>query len=514
LRIEIDFREGQLMTPARLWLIHKFKPAILNKVIQLRIANLIILLTALKIALPNGLASRMGSISLPLNASPNEIRLAWGPGDAGSLLNAAITWSHLSNLDPVTQNWIVHLWSPGMSLIEVPLIWLAKIGIPLYFSILIGTLFVWYLVLRNFRLITKLSDKPIIYLAIVLTILLSWDFRYMIRDDIFYTEGISFGLLTLALLNISAVLLEINSKAVTRKELVKAGLLLGIAVMVRHVFDSGIILLLVGSLSILVFLRFQMITSRNFNKVKTKKLIKKSRSKGHEYKIRSVRKIAVFALIAFLVTAPWRFLISPVVYSGYMGALSSASADIFPMAWSGPETPTTKYWGSYGSDWACKTDPVKCQELNAAGIQQVSRKTLAVEATKSIFKHPKAYISTRLHYAMSNWIPGGFEFNSSSLIAGIELILVPILIIFQFILLRNRVKWLLALVWGSFVVTEYAQLSIVHFESRYFIPIRLLEVLFSVILGSLIAEKDSRFLDQLRLEFLRIKPHAEQRKEG
>ena len=84
-------------------------------------------LLLLYVALPQGLKTKIGSIDLLNNASPTQIRNAWGPGDAGSLLDTALTWSKIENIDPTNQYWIVHLWTPGMSLIEVPLIWISHI---------------------------------------------------------------------------------------------------------------------------------------------------------------------------------------------------------------------------------------------------------------------------------------------------------------------------------------------------------------------------------------------------
>ena len=96
-------------------------------------------------ALPQGFGTLIGGISIANTSSPQAIRNAWGPGDAGSLLDAAITWAQLKNLNPDTQFWIVRLWSPGMSIIEVPLIWLTKIGIPIFWSLLSVTIALWVL---------------------------------------------------------------------------------------------------------------------------------------------------------------------------------------------------------------------------------------------------------------------------------------------------------------------------------------------------------------------------------
>ena len=93
------------------------------------VATLVWFAYTLFIALPDGLSSKISTINLENNASAHSIRVAWGPGDAGSLLDIALTWSKLKQLDPVTQYWVPHLWSPGISVIEVPLIWLEQLVI-------------------------------------------------------------------------------------------------------------------------------------------------------------------------------------------------------------------------------------------------------------------------------------------------------------------------------------------------------------------------------------------------
>ena len=57
-------------------------------------------------ALPQGFSTLIGGISIANKSTPEAIRNAWGTGDAGSLLDASITWAQLKNLNPETQFWI------------------------------------------------------------------------------------------------------------------------------------------------------------------------------------------------------------------------------------------------------------------------------------------------------------------------------------------------------------------------------------------------------------------------
>ena len=72
----------------------KFKESI-NKMNFRLVYLVVITLNLIYVALPQGLRTLIGGISIPNTSSPQEVRNAWGSGDAGSLLDASITWAQL-----------------------------------------------------------------------------------------------------------------------------------------------------------------------------------------------------------------------------------------------------------------------------------------------------------------------------------------------------------------------------------------------------------------------------------
>jgi hypothetical protein len=459
------------------------------------------------IAIPNGLASRIGGIGLSNSATSLQIRKAWGSGDAGSLLDTAITWEHGHQIDATTQFWIVHLWSPGMSIVEIPLIWLEHLGIPLFWSLLSVTVLLWSTI---FYLTWKYGSVLVgrITLSLVsLLLLFSWDFRYIFRDDLFYTEGLGYGLLLLSLLLMSWLVLNPENPR-KRKLAILAGVCLGLSIWIRHVSDSGMILFLVISLLLLIWnLRIKgqarqdrnswkhakvraSKTSKQSSKTITRKAAElnlriKAERKSKWIKLGALPYLTLSALIAFLVTLPWR-IISPLVFNGWPGYMSSASATVWHAVWEQNGTDTIQYWGQYGMNWACNIDIKTCLTLNANLYSSKNNSLLTHDAIRAAIFHPIAYLQNRGSYAFHNWIPSG---NHLPPVIQIASATAGFLAIFASVYLYGRIidsrKRLIALIWVPFIAMQLAQLAIIHYESRYFIPVRFLIIGFTLTLFAL-----------------------------
>jgi hypothetical protein len=465
------------------------------------VISLLFVLYVTHLALPNGFSTKIGTIGLSNGASPEQIRSAWGTGDAGSLLDAAITWSHLRNLNPATQNWIVHLWSPGMPILEVPLIWIARIGIPIFWSLLAITILLWTLVLRQLADFARTKMAKLVFVGILATWFFSWDFQYIFRDDLFYTEGIAYGLLILGLLYCTKTILDVGQSS--SKKWVAGALFIGLSVWVRHVSDSGNFLLVFISVSntSVVFLH----VVRKYGQVKrsnskrTKKVNKKSKTNNNAFyyglknpKVQPWLRLATIGLIAISVTLPWRAVISPVFYAGVPGVMSSTASETFYQTWQPDTSGTAKYWAHTGLNWACRIDPTECAILDVNGKHPPSRAKMATAAILSIAKHPIDYIKTRIHYVLKNWIGRGIHlsFQVSNLI-GLFYLFLPILILVEFLRIRDRRKYQVSVLWISFWIAQVGQLALIHFEARYFIPLRLLESGYLITLISLRYKKIS-----------------------
>jgi hypothetical protein len=432
------------------------------------------------IALPEGFKTKIGTIFVLNNATPTQIRKAWGPGDAGSLLDTALTWSKFHQIDPTTQFWIVHLWTPGMSIIEIPLIWITHIGIPIFWSLLFITIALWTCVFwMTWKYVSVLTGRlPII--LIFITLALSWDFRYFLRDDLFYTEGLAFGFLVLGIGMLSWALI---TNVQNTRIFVIAGALIGFSIFIRHVSDFGLSMFCVLAVIGLIFQRRRLVSQRTKAKQSNRKVIKaKQQIRWSDF---AYYRLIVAGVTANLILLPWR-IISRTVYGGPIWLLSSAGSAVGPGAW----TPNSKIgiWGLSGMNWACNIDPIKCDSLFKLP-QTVHNDAVRLEdAVLAAIEHPFAYFKFRAHSLQNNWIPTGVR-TTYFIECIVSLVPVALFLFSVFVLLRSRHLLRAGWVWLPFLVLEIGQLLLIQYESRYFIPVRLFTLGFYI---SVLAFKNAR----------------------
>jgi hypothetical protein len=425
-------------------------------------------------SLQNGFSSKIPILNISSNSSSSEIREAWGQGDAGSLLEVAITWAKLDPLDEVTQFWIPRLWAPGMAMIEVPLIWLERAGVPLFWSLLALIMMIWggvmFLVWRYFSPLLGRIPTAFVLVGLIYT----WDFGYLLRDYIFYTEGISYGFLLIGLILMTVRVT--NPNCLTRRSVVFAGVMLGLSLWVRHTNESGLTFFLVIVLLMNLAYKFKKSAElRTFKRHSSKKkVITFMDSAESNPKFIWLQDLGIFAVVAFLVTVPWR-LISTFHFGGFPFAMSSASGGVPVVIWSTPDSPNGQYWGVYGSNWACKIDQITCAAVQSdiqSGVASGSH--LLLLAALSALRNPIQYIDERFSFLFTHWIPKfSLEFTYQNLVA-LTFFFVFASIFLIFFRLKDQRKYPILIIWGSFLLMNLVQLSIIHYESRYFIPVRLL----------------------------------------
>jgi hypothetical protein len=434
------------------------------------------------VALPNGTKTRIGVINLPNDSSAQLIRESWGLGDAGSILEAALTWSDFKQLDSTNQFWIPRLWSLGLSIIEVPLIWMERFGLGLFWTLLVTTLAlyisIFYILWRYFSVLV--GRGPIIFASGLL--IATWDFQYMFRSYLFYTEGIGYGLLFLGLLLLTRWILDENRGNCPKS----AGVLIGFSIWVRHTSELGLLILLTLS-----FLGWACLWIVKKNKDVPKSLLRYKAQFDNNARLQvSLEGMLKVSFIATLVTLPWR-LISFFVYKSGSFMMSTAGSGVGANIWATPESGTVKYWNYYGINWACDIDPTKCRKISSEIEQNVFQGNLLVEGARTAIVNFPSYLSNRIQTLSQNWIP---EFNTLSshqaVIASFFLLLVPG-IIFLFLRISSQEKYLILILWFSFLLMQGLQLLVIHYEPRYFIPIRLLILGLALSLFS-IYEKEKR----------------------
>ena len=354
-----------------------------------------------------------------------------------------------------------------MSLIEVPLIWIAKLGLPIFWSLLLMTVGLWSTIFwLTWRFVSSIIGRLPVFL-ISLSLIFSWDFKYLFRDALFYTEGLAFGLLMLGLGCLGWSILQ------PRKDLkvpIISGFAIGVSVMVRHVTDYGLTLFF--GTSVMLFL-YQFSKIRNFSRQsdnnRSRKIASSPRLLSQLRELDSFKSVLA-STVALLVTIPWR-LISPLVFGGWWWVLSSAGAGVGVGAW----TPNSKigFWAPFGMNWACNLDPQKCEYLYRLPQTPANHSLLLKQAILTALQHPIAYLKFRGHSLTDNWVPGGSKLDFS--IQTLASLMPIILAVIALVMLARRLSLVrYAWLFFPFLIMEIGQLLLVHYESRYFIPVRLL----------------------------------------
>jgi hypothetical protein len=157
--------------------------------------------------------------------------------------------------------------------------------------------------------------------------------------------------------------------------------------------------------------------------------------------------------------------------------LSKASSWTIYGVWALDNSPEAQYWSGYGSNWACKIDPIKCESLNSLGLKSLTPKTIGKEALKSVIKNPSSYIVERFKYIKIQYFGDGqFDidqyqkyFSILALLSGAYLL----------ILLFNKKYWnyenfIISIIWTCFIVNQFFMYAITHYEYRYFIIFKFL----------------------------------------
>ncbi len=417
------------------------------------------------VALPDGFKTKIGTVNLKNNSSVKEIRDAWGAADAGSILDIAITWAQFRPLDPINQYWIIHFWSPGMALLEIPLIWLASRGIPLFWSLLILTILLWaWIVWLSWRYISPLIGR-LITGCIFFILLGSWDFFYIFRSAVFYTEGLSIGLL---LMGLGILTFSLITQTMRVSKSIIVGLFLGFSLMLRYTNEMAVWIFFFASLFLYLWQIHRLTKFReNQKNFQTNNL-----AQDLNVIIASAAKygmILISSTVSLATTLPWR-IVHRFIYDGPFWSLSSNPKETGSRLWALDSQ--VSYWNSFGLNWACDIDKVKCMNLQDEITSDGNSFHLFAEAVISAFYNPFAFFMNRGEYLALNWIPGSFSMGhflwSLMSIIPIFLLLIGIFISRSYWKFSQG-SWIISI----FILLQVFQLLFMHYESRYFITIRM-----------------------------------------
>lgn len=425
--------------------------------------SLIWLFLIARLTWPKGIETSIGNLAIASSSNSFQVKSAFGLGDAGNLLDVALTWSNFRSLSPTDQFWIVRLWSPGLPILEVPMLWLEGLGIPLFWTFTIFLVLLWTIgFFLAWHYLTPLVGRlPLTLFASVLVF--SWDFEFLFHEGIFYTEGFSYIFLLYSLFQISYILI---AKKVRFESFLVAlsGVCLGISIWIRHTLDSYIFMIALIAIAFFIL-------EKNINFFE-KTLPKVSQTIVNILNSNLHRILIKYAAIAFVVTLPWR-IIATYYFQGAKFQMSSGGGLFGTRIWADPESEIGRYWDSYGVNWACKIDTSTCADLQDKLNGTVSPIYLIMRGLQAAIENPIAYLHVRWTYMMRNWVP---DFGNSSSVhnilglIGLVLLFVVLILVF---LPKSRKNISVFIIWLPIILLQLIQFMIIHFEPRYFISTRI-----------------------------------------
>jgi len=337
------------------------------------------LMLVLRAALPQGLSTKIGQTYLPTETSAQQIRDTLGPNDAGSYLEVALTWAKLQPIDFETQSWIVRIWSPGLSIIEIPLLWLEKLGFSFFWTFLLSLILLWAFACYLFWRYIANKIGVLKSLIVLILITFSWDFKFIFNQGILSSEGFSLGLLLISLLGMTYVMEREDSVKPSLKFFL--GSMLGLSIWIRHTNDAYLFLILCisGILLGVSHARFDPYFSQRHDQIRNKLNSKRLRNK--------LRELNIIVIFAIVITFPWR-IISTIIFKGQLFQMSSAFPLFSRTIWAYPGSESATFWGPYGSNWACKINLDTCSTIANTNVSNISSNKLFILAADSIFKNP------------------------------------------------------------------------------------------------------------------------------
>jgi hypothetical protein len=411
---------------------------------------------------PRGTNTKYYMESIALWDSSIEVREKLGGVDAGQLLDASLTFSTLHDLDPASQFWIARVWSLGLSIFQVPAIWLEKIHLPFSMTMIMLNFLIWAALIRIVFQSINGHKQSLLFLVLLISFLFSYDGSFLFQEFPFNSEVIGIGMM---LISLTLVIRFLKIEKKPFKFFLIPGIILGISICVRYTIDLAVIFIFLISVLFYSLLKYDLLKS----------LLRRKESKSYLEVKRSLILIFKYLIVTFgvalLVTLPLR-IVNQVNYGGAPLQMSSANALSGPSLWAKSESPHAKYWDKTGMNWACDIAPLEC---NSPEIEGKDSSELFRMAIFVAILNPVDFLKNRIYYFWMN--------HSMVLSDNIYMFiysLFQISLIFLPLLLFHKVKplerILLSIVWMPFILLQYLTYLIIHFETRYFAPLHLLNL--------------------------------------
>lgn len=410
------------------------------------------------------------------------------------------------------QVWALNFWPPGLPFLESLLLRFFGINHPFILSMILTTICIWSVVLMLLYSILRMRINQYLALLLPLCVLAFDDFiLFAFQSGAILSDSIS-----CAFFCGSFLVMIINAKSHRTRLLMSiiSGLLMACAALTRVTYELVGNFLLIGSMLALF--------------VKVSRLIKAKAMYPGNLKI-VIRSQAGYILIAAIV-----FSIALIPYKlHYMSltgeyALTAKSSHIWVLQWMTDER-LVEAAGGHGfisaglGGMACRVEPDVCKSINAF---ENSTKTPFHNARKfddyrrlalkTFFFNPYKWMKIKLSRFHLYWFPnliftppGKIELLSYLNIgfrslANLALLFFSVFILtIQFLRFVNYRAIVMSYYYLAFLGGCLLPLFIIHYEARYFYPIKMVGIIFTLSLISLIPkfseEKNALFQISKRL---------------
>lgn len=429
--------------------------------ISLFIFSLIVILLTV---FPNGLDSVHFNVSFRDDVA--DLAKAFGLADPGSYLNAAIELERYGHLTS-NQIWVINLWPPGMVWLDALLVGYFGDNFGIAFAILVIS--IWTMLSGFFAIELKKHFGFLISLISVSFLLLSSPIQmWVLHSGLYYAEGISiaafFGGLILLIRGShndpDTVLVYVRGMV--------AGIFFAVSAYFRSTFSTLEALLLFLSLFLAATLFF-LRKKRKFDGLFT--------GLKRQFKLLSITWLSMFLLME-----PWLQFTQHFV-RGFR-AWSVVGANFFRNVWA-IRSESADFMQAGGIGWGCEIDKVFCQEVNGFETSTGTLypiQDLIIHAMWTILTHPVQYLEDRLKFLGTGWFSNEASMGTSAIVPGFILLILFIGVLVQTLRLSVNPDFVTAFIFLAAVLV-IAPLMIGHVEPRYFIPLKLLFILYPWLLS-------------------------------
>lgn len=395
------------------------------------------------------------SLGISLLYEPELIAEAFGFGDSGSYLKAALELNYLNGLTQ-DKHWVINLWPPGMVLLNGLLIHFFGSSYAVAYSFLVALS--WSVFISVFSIkVRKVWGTRVSLLASAL-ILVSGPFQFWIfHRGLFYAEGFA------QLFFLMSLIAAISGSRADKLKVslafgVLSGTFLALAAYFRASFSTLEIVLL-GS-AVLAFLVWVLL------------LFRQARVR-HSYFQRLAATLSIGWLAMHILMEPWLRFTAEEIRG--VRTWSVVGEGFLRGVWVQRDE-QVGWLAAGGVGWGCEINPKFCEAIldyQSTNGQPYPLDGVVAEMVSTILMNPFIYIGDRLNFISKGWFSVEFEMGSLGVVFGLIALFGFILVMVGLVRGVMRGEYLFLLVIAMALVLSIPQM-IGHIEPRYLIPLKLL----------------------------------------